>query len=75
MIDGTFDPLDKIFSESEMLTILRSTPVGQYLQPIGDWKDGLDLPFVLLREDVYISVEIGSVEPSDNGDVLPIGPP
>ena len=26
-----------------MLTILRSTPVGRYLQPIGNWEDGLDV--------------------------------
>ena len=41
MIDGTFAPLDMIFSEAEMLMILRSTPVGQYLQPVGNWDDGL----------------------------------
>lgn len=41
MIDGTFAPLDMIFSETEMLLILRSTPVGQYLQPTRNWDDGL----------------------------------
>ena len=57
MIDGTFDPLDMMFSETEIVTpaskgnklkygsvqlmILRSTPVGQYLQPTGNWQDGL----------------------------------
>lgn len=35
MIDGSFEPLDSLFSESQMLTILRSVPVGRYLQPTG----------------------------------------
>ena len=63
MIDGTFAPLDMIFSEAEMVTlaskgnklkygflqlmILRSTPVGQYLQPTGNWNDGLVLAALL----------------------------
>jgi hypothetical protein len=48
MIDGTFAPLDMIFSEAEMLMILRSTPVGQYLQPTGNWNDGLVRASLLL---------------------------
>ena len=28
MVDGTFAPLDMLFSKSEMLTILRSVPVS-----------------------------------------------
>ena len=50
MIDGTFAPLDMIFSEAEMLMILRSTPVGQYLQPTGNWDDGLVRASLLLIE-------------------------
>ena len=48
MIDGKFAPLDMIFSDSEMLMILRSTPVGQYLQPTGNWDDGLVRTSLLL---------------------------
>eukprot|EP00658_Telonema_sp_P-2_P022945 TRINITY_DN19191_c0_g2_i1.p1 TRINITY_DN19191_c0_g2~~TRINITY_DN19191_c0_g2_i1.p1 ORF type:complete len:261 (+),score=47.10 TRINITY_DN19191_c0_g2_i1:110-892(+) len=50
LVDGTFAPLDMLFNESQMLTILRSVPVGRYLQPTGDWEDGLDCPFTFLRE-------------------------
>lgn len=59
MIDGSFEPLDLLFTESQMLTILRSVPVGRYLQPIGNWNDGLDLPFVLVRDQTYVSVSLG----------------
>merc|ERR1719424_1442487 len=65
MIDGSFEPLDLLFSESQMLTILRSVPVGKYLQPIGDWQDGLDLPFVYVREEMYLSVAIGALSLAD----------
>ena len=59
MIDGAFPPLDMIFTESEMLTIFRSVPVGRYLQPTGDWEDGLDIPFIFLRDELYVKVRIG----------------
>jgi hypothetical protein len=45
-----------------MLAILRSVPVGQYLQPIGNWSDGLDLPFIMCREEACVSVQVGHVE-------------
>ena len=55
MIDGSFAPLDMLFSTSEMLSLLRSVPVGTYLQPIGDWADGLDMPFVSISApEVYL---------------------
>lgn len=61
MIDGEFAPLDMLFSESQMLTILRSVPVGRYLQPIGDWNDGLDMPFVFVRDEIYMGVCLGGI--------------
>ena len=44
-----------------MLTILRSVPVGQYLQPVGDWEDGLNLPFLYIREESYLTLSIGPI--------------
>ena len=44
-----------------MLQILRSVPVGRYLQPIGDWKDGLDMPFIYVRDELYLRVAIGAL--------------
>jgi len=35
MVDGNFPPLDLMFSESDMLTIMRSVPVGRYLRETG----------------------------------------
>jgi len=61
-VDGAFPPLDAIFSTSQMLTIMRSVPVGRYLQPVGNWKDGLDLPFVFVRKETYVKVRIGKLE-------------
>ena len=49
MVDGAFPPLDLMFSESDMLTIMRGAPVGRYLQPCGSWEDGLNLPFCYVR--------------------------
>ena len=48
-----------------MLTMLRSAPVGRYLQPIGNWNDGLDLPFVFVREELYIKVSLGQIVLND----------
>ena len=79
MIDGTFDPLDMVFSETEMVTlaskgnklkygflqlmILRSTPVGQYLQPTGNWQDGLvpthPLPLRFYQSDRKVDSLVG----------------
>jgi len=60
-VDGAFPPLDMMFSTSQMLTIMRSVPVGRYLQPTGDWHDGLDLPFVFVRHETYVKVRIGQL--------------
>lgn len=62
MIDGTFDPIDKFFTESDMITMMRSFPVGRYLQPQGNWQDGLDLPFLFIRDEIYIKVSIGEFQ-------------
>ena len=59
LVDGTFAPLDLLFSESQMLTILRSVPVGRYLQPQGNWQDGLNCPFAFLRDEKYVKVALG----------------
>ena len=63
MVDGAFPPLDLLFSESDMLTLMRAFPVSRYLQPTGHWEDGLNLPFVYARQEVYVKVFLGQAVP------------
>ena len=30
----------------------------------GDWHDGLDMPFVFVRDEIYLSASIGALTPS-----------
>ena len=62
MVDGAFPPLDLMFSESDMLTIMRGAPVGRYLQPCGSWEDGLNLPFCYVRHEKYVKIGFGPFE-------------
>jgi len=59
MVDGAFPPLDMMFSESDMLTIMRGAPVGRYLQPTGSWDDGLNTPFCYVRHEKYVKIGFG----------------
>jgi len=56
-IDGlTGEALDLMFSGSQLLTLCRALPVFRFLQPAGNWEDGLDLPFAYLRRELYLEV-------------------
>ena len=60
---------DMLFSESQMLAILRSVPVGRYLQPSGNWKDGLDMPFVFVRDEIYFGISVGGNTLRNGGEL------
>jgi len=72
MVDGCFPPLDTMFTESDMLTIMRGVPVGRYLQPTGRWEDGLDIPFVYVRHQIFIRLRFGPFTLADVKDVTNI---
>ena len=35
---------------------------GRYLQPSGDWNDGLNMPFVFLRDETYMNLSVGCIK-------------
>ena len=72
MIDGSFPPLDMMFTQSQMLTIMRGAPVGRYLQPTGNWADGMNLPFVYVRREKYIRVSFGPLKLTGAYSELPL---
>ena len=40
---------------------MRSVPMGKYMQPSGNWEDGLDIPFTYVRDENYVRVHIGAL--------------